>query len=74
MQWAIPHLSFLHDFIKNHNLKLKEFIFESLNKYISECFLISGINSVVELEENFKLLILKLLIKSLLTSGGKNYL
>ena len=65
---------FLHDFIKNHNLKLKEFIFESLNKYISECFLISGINSVVELEENFKLLILKLLIKSLLTSGGKNYL
>ena len=71
MQWAIPHLSFLHDFIKNHNLKLKEFIFESLNKYISECFLISGINSVVELEENFKLFNSQIIDKKLIDKWWK---
>ena len=56
MGWTIPFLSKLRDYTKLNKIEIKPFAFRAINNYISDCFLITGVDSLDQLKENIRIL------------------
>jgi len=52
MQWAIPHLSYLWNFIEQNKLEIKEFALKSTLDVSNNSKIITGIDSLTQLKEN----------------------
>ena len=52
MQWAIPHLSYLWNFIEQNKLDIKEFALMSILDVSNNSKIITGIDSLTQLKEN----------------------
>ena len=56
MDWAIPMLSELHEYSKVYKIELKSFASMAINKYVSDCYLITGVDTLNQLKENLQML------------------
>tara|TARA_B100000886_G_C20413394_1_gene488127 strand:+ start:383 stop:1258 length:876 start_codon:yes stop_codon:yes gene_type:complete len=56
MDWAIPMLSELHEYSKLYKIELKSFASTAINNYVSDCYLITGVDSLNQLKENLQML------------------
>lgn len=56
MGWTIPYLSKLRDYTKSNQIEVKSFAFSAINNYVSNCHMITGVDSLHQLKENLRIL------------------
>lgn len=56
MNWTIPMISDLRKYTDLNNIELKSFAFKAVNNYVSDVFLITGVDSLKQLKENIQIL------------------
>ena len=56
MNWTIPMISNLRKYADINNIELKSFALKAVDNYVSDAFLITGVDSLKQLKENIHIL------------------
>ncbi len=56
MAWTVPHLNYVHQFVRKHNLAIKHFAIQAIMQQFGAIVLVIGVEHLHQLEENIVLL------------------